>query len=149
MLLVSNDINHHGNFKGISRVKRCGNSKSRITRPIWARSRITLIIWVPSCVKENLFATLGVSMNMENKNKKFVFHSSPTEHNTDRLTTSYSTTPMRFALLSTFKTNVILAQIIISGAKQAQFPSLRFMMVSLSHSTIYEGINCCYNHPFH
>ena len=30
LLLVSNDINHHGNFKGKSRVTR-ENSKSRIT----------------------------------------------------------------------------------------------------------------------
>ena len=31
LLVVSNDINHHGNFKGKSRVTRCVNSKSRIT----------------------------------------------------------------------------------------------------------------------
>ena len=31
LLLASNDINHHGNFKGKSRVTRCENSKSRIT----------------------------------------------------------------------------------------------------------------------
>lgn len=89
-------------------------------------------------------------INMDNKNKRFVFHSPPAEYNTDRLTTSYSTTPMRFALLSTFKTNVILAENIkqLSGAKQAHFPSLRFMLVSLSHSIIYEGITYCCNHPF-
>ena len=31
LLLVLNDVNHHGNFKGKSRVARCENSKSRIT----------------------------------------------------------------------------------------------------------------------
>ena len=31
LLLVSNDINHHGNFKGKSRITHCENSKSRIT----------------------------------------------------------------------------------------------------------------------
>ena len=31
LLLVSNDINRYGNFKGKSRVTRCENSKSRIT----------------------------------------------------------------------------------------------------------------------
>ena len=31
LLLVSNDINHHGNFKGKSHVTLCVNSKSRIT----------------------------------------------------------------------------------------------------------------------
>ena len=31
LLLVSNDMNHHGNFKGKSRVSRRENSKSRIT----------------------------------------------------------------------------------------------------------------------
>ena len=89
-------------------------------------------------------------INMKNKNKRFVFHTPPTEYNTNRLTTSYSTTPMRFALSSTFKTNVILAYNIkqLSGAKQAHFPSLRFMLVSLSHSIIYEGITYCCNDPF-
>ena len=31
LLSVSNDSNHHGNFKGKSRVTHCENSKSRIT----------------------------------------------------------------------------------------------------------------------
>ena len=31
LLLVSNDINHHGNFEGKSRVTRCEKIKSRIT----------------------------------------------------------------------------------------------------------------------
>lgn len=32
LLLVSNNINHHGNFNGKSRVTRCQNNKSRIMR---------------------------------------------------------------------------------------------------------------------
>ena len=63
LLLVSNDIDHHGNFKRRSHVVKIVNhasrccAQSRITRLIWAKSNITQIISVPSRVKENPFAT--------------------------------------------------------------------------------------------
>ena len=55
LLLVSNDINRHGNFKRKSRVKRFEKSKSRITLlcPMTTHAAylgpITLIVWVPWC----------------------------------------------------------------------------------------------------
>ena len=87
LLLVSNDINHHENFK---RLTRCENShesrcyaQSRLTRLIWARSRIALIILVPSRVTENPFATLR-----QWSREKFTFFSS------DYLNASRSPSPL-------------------------------------------------------
>ena len=67
LLLVSNDLNHHGNFKGKSRFTRCENSKSRITllcptTPHAANLGLithhTDNLGIPSHVTENPFATL-------------------------------------------------------------------------------------------
>ena len=65
LLLVSNDINHYGNFKGKSWVTRCENSKSRnkLLRPITPLvANLGPITHhadgSPSRVTENPFATL-------------------------------------------------------------------------------------------
>ena len=52
LLLVLNDVNHHGNFKGKSRVTRCENSKSRIT--LLGQITSHAAIWAQSTHAENL-----------------------------------------------------------------------------------------------
>ena len=52
LLLVLNDVNHHGNFKGKPRVTRCENSKSRIT--LLGQITSHAAIWAQSIPAENL-----------------------------------------------------------------------------------------------
>ena len=52
LLLVLNDVNHHGNFKGKSRVTRRENSKSRIT--LLGQITSHAAIWAQSTNAENL-----------------------------------------------------------------------------------------------